>query len=90
MKMDKNTALLTYTATKRDGLWWVMDSEGYEVSYVGYETKKEAMKSARIRKLEDSIARFNTFYAQCIGFTCQWCGVTNNPGTVSCIHCNVV
>jgi hypothetical protein len=43
----------TYTPMKRDGLWWVMDSEGYEVSYVGYETKKEAIEAARIAKEDD-------------------------------------
>jgi hypothetical protein len=43
----------TYAPMKRDGLWWVIDSEGYEVSYVGYETKKEALEAARIAKEDD-------------------------------------
>jgi hypothetical protein len=43
----------TYAPMKRDGFWWVIDSEGYEVSYVGYETKKEALEAARIAKEDD-------------------------------------
>ena len=42
-----------YTVAKRDGLWWVLDEDGYEISYVGYETKKEALELARVRAAED-------------------------------------
>ncbi len=42
----------TYTVEKRYGLWWVMDSEGYEVSYVGYETKREANEAKLVRETE--------------------------------------
>ncbi len=34
--------------TKARGKWWVVDSEGYEVSYIGHDTKREALESAKI------------------------------------------
>ncbi len=46
----------TYTVHKRDGLWWVIDHDGYEVSYVGHPTKREALESARVREAEDRAA----------------------------------
>ena len=42
-----------YTVTKRDGEWWLIDADGYEVSYVGHTTKKQALEAAKIRTMED-------------------------------------
>jgi hypothetical protein len=47
---------MKYTVIKRDGLWWVVDAEGFEVSYVGYELKKEALDSARVRAWDEAAA----------------------------------
>lgn len=48
-----------YSVAKRDGQWWVVDADGFEVSYVGYEFKYEAEKSARIHADEDTMNDFN-------------------------------
>jgi hypothetical protein len=42
-----------YTVTKRDGLWWVVDADGFEVSYVGHDFKYEAVAAAKQRKADD-------------------------------------
>jgi hypothetical protein len=39
--------------TKARGLWWVLDEDGYEVSYVGYDTKREALESARVFQADE-------------------------------------
>lgn len=42
-----------YTVAKARGLWWVLDVEGYEVSYVGHDTKAAATAAAKVRGYED-------------------------------------
>lgn len=37
-----------YSVAKRKDGWHVIDSEGFDVSYVGYDTKREAVESARV------------------------------------------
>lgn len=37
-----------YQVAKRQDGWHVIDLDGYDVSYVSYDTKKEALESARI------------------------------------------
>jgi hypothetical protein len=44
-----------YKIEKHRGLWWLIDEEGYEVSYIGYETKREAIDAAKVRVEEDEI-----------------------------------
>jgi hypothetical protein len=41
-----------YSVTKRKDGWHVVDDEGFDVSYVSYETKREAMESARTYQQE--------------------------------------
>ena len=43
----------TVAKSKSNGLWWVLDAEGFEVSYVGYDFKKDALEAARVRREED-------------------------------------
>jgi hypothetical protein len=43
-----------YHVAKARGLWWVIDRDGYEVSYVGYDTKAQALDAARVREDEDN------------------------------------
>jgi hypothetical protein len=47
-----------YTVEKHRGLWWVIDAEGYEARSVGYETKTEALQSAKIVEQEDAAYDF--------------------------------
>lgn len=42
-----------YTVTKRDGLWWVVDADGFETSYVGHDFKYEAVAAAKVRAADD-------------------------------------
>ena len=44
----KREANMFYTVAKREDGWHVVDSEGYDISYVSYDTKREALESARI------------------------------------------
>ncbi len=55
----------TYTLEQHRGLWWVIDHEGYEVSYVGYETKREAEEARRIQIIDD--AKKAKFIARMMG-----------------------
>jgi len=48
-----------YSVAKARGLWWIIDADGFEVSYVGYEFKKEAEAAARTRAAEDALEDFN-------------------------------
>ena len=50
-----------YTVEKSESnnLWWVLDADGYEVSYVGYEFKKDAVEAARIKAAEDKAIKHN-------------------------------
>jgi hypothetical protein len=43
-----------YTIEKHRGLWRLIDAEGYETNYVGYDTKKEALEAAKIRTADDA------------------------------------
>lgn len=52
---------MAYTVEKHRGLWWVIDNDGYEARAVGYDTKKEALVSARICEKEDAADRANAF-----------------------------
>lgn len=38
---------MQYSIAKRTDGWHVIDEEGYDVSYIGYDTKREAMDSLR-------------------------------------------
>ena len=49
--------LTTYTVAKARNLWWVYDHEGYEVSYIGYDLKKDALESAKVRAYDDFAIR---------------------------------
>jgi hypothetical protein len=51
--------MFNYSVTKRDGLWWIVDADGFEVSYVGYEFKYEAEEAIRVREIEDTMNDFN-------------------------------
>ncbi len=44
---------MRYTVAKREDGWHVVDEDGFDVSYVSYETKREAVESARIYRDED-------------------------------------
>ena len=48
-----------YAVQKRQDGWHVVDSEGYDVSYVTYSTKREALESAAVRAQEDCQALKN-------------------------------
>jgi hypothetical protein len=39
---------MKFSVAKRADGWHVVDDEGYDVSYVSYDTKREALESARI------------------------------------------
>ena len=43
----------TVAKSKSNGLWWVLDEDGFEVSYIGYDFKKDALEAARVRRQED-------------------------------------
>lgn len=45
---------MKYSVAKREDGWHVIDHEDYDVSYVSYETKREAMESARIYNKESN------------------------------------
>ena len=47
MMTSAEKAARLHSVTFRDGLYWVVDFEGYEISYVGFVTKAEALESAR-------------------------------------------
>lgn len=49
---------MTYAVAKRADGWHVVDSDGYDVSYVSYDTKGEAKDSARIYHREYADARY--------------------------------
>jgi hypothetical protein len=51
--------MFNYSVTKRDGLWWVVDADGFEVSYVGHEFKYEAEAAIKVREIEDTMNDFN-------------------------------
>jgi hypothetical protein len=44
MKRKKGTVV----KHKHDGFWWVIDDDGYDVSYVGYDFKKDAIEALKI------------------------------------------
>lgn len=41
-----------FNVAKRADGWHVIDSDGFDVSYVSYDTKREALESARIHAAE--------------------------------------
>lgn len=43
-----------YSVAKRDGLWWVLASDGYDAIAIGYDLKKEAVAAMKVRKEEDA------------------------------------
>lgn len=46
---------LLYELKKReDGLWYVVDNEGYDAIWIGYETKREAKFSFNVLKEEQA------------------------------------
>lgn len=47
---------MKYSVAQRNRVWWVIDADGYEVSYVWHDTKREALASARLREAEDKAA----------------------------------
>jgi hypothetical protein len=42
-----------YYVAVRNKAWHVLDSDGYEVAYVSYDTKKEAVAAAKVREQDD-------------------------------------
>ena len=51
-----------------------------------YRTESAANAAAEHYRAND--ARVQTMWNKKNSFACVWCGVIQNPGTVSCIHCN--
>jgi hypothetical protein len=48
-----------YTVAKARGKWWVIDDEGFEVSYVGHDFKYEALAAVKIQEADDRMAKRN-------------------------------
>jgi hypothetical protein len=47
-----NTSKQTFSLARRGDGWHVVDHEGYDVSYVSYETRKEALHSLKVLQEE--------------------------------------
>ena len=43
----------TVTKSKSNGMWWVLDADGFEVSYVGYDYKMDAVAAMKARIADD-------------------------------------